>query len=331
MNATVVKTVREIEDLGIRQMHTFFKERLENNKKGIDEPVKKNKLPLFSTQNTAHSQSISNNEKKELKNDIKIFAKLYISTQVRGGDMDELFSNETRKYPPALAKNGDMRPGKKADLLYCLKNIVVASGIMPEVSGEVLDGAMIVNIIKPTSENNFKSYADKLIVPFIKQELGKYKRVDVIFDTYKKDSLKSSTCMQRGKGIRRIVEAKSQPPKNWTTFLRNNDNKTELFRFLAEEIITSVSIDDKTVMCTLNENVVSSRERDIILVSPSSHEEADTHIFLHVRDMALKGIKKVKIRTVDTDVLIIAIALFANLEVGELWIDFGTGKHREHF
>ena len=81
---------------------------------------------------------------------------LYISTQVRGGAMDELFSHETREYSPALAKNGEILLFKKEYLLSCFKGIAAACEVLPEVSGEVLHCAMIVNITKPTCEKTFK-------------------------------------------------------------------------------------------------------------------------------------------------------------------------------
>ena len=66
-------------------------------------------------------------------------------------------------------------------------------------------------------------------------------------------------------------------------------------------------------------------------LSPCNHAEADTRVFLHVNDMSLQGRTKITIRTVDTNVLVIAVSVFARLQVQleELWIDFGTGKHRQ--
>ena len=72
---------------------------------------------------------------------------------------------------------------------------------------------------------------------------------------------------------------------------------------------------------------------DVTFVSPSNHEEADTRVFLHAKDMAHHGHTKIAIRTVDTDVLVLAISAFSHLEdmVEELWVDFGTGKNRSFF
>ena len=38
-------------------------------------------------------------------------------------------------------------------------------------------------------------------------------------------------------------------------------------------------------------------------------------------------IKKVSIRTVDTDVIVLAVSQFQHLQLAELWIEFGVGKH----
>ena len=87
----------------------------------------------------------------------------------------------------------------------------------------------------------------------MESEISIYERVDVILDTYKKDSLKSTTHIRQGKCIRGKVEDRSQPPKSWFTFLQNNDNKTKLFRFLSEDIVNPVDIDDKDVICAFRQ------------------------------------------------------------------------------
>ena len=63
------------------------------------------------------------------------------------------------------------------------------------------------------------------------------------------------------------------------------------------------------------------------VVNPFSHEEADTRIFVHVNEIAQRGHSKVMVRTVDTDMVIIAIAHFLDIGLQELWIAFGTGKN----
>ena len=117
----IVKSINEIKRVGKEQVDQFVKERLVTKAKDIDAPIKKNKLSLFSSGNTISSQNSSKNEKKELKRDRKLFAQLFITAQVRGGDVQELFQHETRREPPSLSKEGEIRSGNKTDLLPCLK------------------------------------------------------------------------------------------------------------------------------------------------------------------------------------------------------------------
>ena len=57
------------------------------------------------------------------------------------------------------------------------------------------------------------------------------------------------------------------------------------------------------------------------------HEEADTRILVHTTHASLNGMKKILVRTVDIDVVILAIAFAKKLEVEEPWVAFGVGKH----
>ena len=259
---------------------------------------------------------------------------MYIATQIRGGDLDEFFRHETLPYPPALAKGGQTRSGNKSDLAKCVQPADVVSS-PPEVDGAVLEGSVIVNMTKPKKNQRFQDYCRQSFYPQVKKLQNEYKsqRVDVVFDTYQNLSLKAATRTKRGKGIRRKVLDDSIAPTNWNGFLRLNQNKTELFAYLSKELMPCAD-DDTVLTCAYATTcITSSGQMASSFISPCNHEEADTRVFLHVNDMSLQGHTKITIRTVDTDVLVIAISVFARLhcQLEELWIDFGTGKHRQFF
>lgn len=115
-------------------------------------------------------------------------------------------------------------------------------------------------------------------------------------------------------------------PSNWQSFLRLDENKKELFRFLSYEVI---KLSDGIVVATVDEKAISNNSSDLSNMSPCNHEEADTRMLLHAKDASLNGLKRVMIRTVDTDVLVIAIAMFSNLDLSELWLLFGIGKNQK--
>ena len=81
------------------------------------------------------------------------------------------------------------------------------------------------------------------------------------------------------------------------------------------------------VLATQGEHVISSSATEIDRLSPCNHEEADTRMFLHLKDLSEKGHRKITLKTVDTDVVVIALSQFHKLEIEELWIEFGTGTN----
>ena len=75
------------------------------------------------------------------------------------------------------------------------------------------------------------------------------------------------------------------------------------------------------------DDVIPPQENvDIAGLAPCSHEEADTRMLLHVEDATKQGYTTVSIRTVDTDVIVIAVSAAERLSIDELWVAFGTGK-----
>ena len=76
-----------------------------------------------------------------------LFSQMYISTQARGGNMDEFFSHETLSYPPALSKNTEMRSGDKSQLVKCLDQLSNNPVQVPKVLAGVLEGSVLVNML----------------------------------------------------------------------------------------------------------------------------------------------------------------------------------------
>ena len=101
MRQDVIITINEIEELGKTQAKAFTSKRIEN--KPIYAPITTNKLALYSTADTSSSQSATRAEKKDLKKDVNLFAQPHVATQVRGGDIQELFNYMTNKELPSLA------------------------------------------------------------------------------------------------------------------------------------------------------------------------------------------------------------------------------------
>ena len=157
-------------------------------------------------------------------------------------------------------------------------------------------------------------------------QLEALKHICVVWDVYITDSLKATARDKRGKGIRRRVEGRNSPPRNWQMFLRVDENKAELFELLAHHI-AGLQNTDKQIITTLRNEVMCNDSLQHPNLSPCSHEEADTRIILHLAYAAMSGYDPIMIRTVDTDVVVLAITYYHALSASEIWVAFGTGKH----
>ena len=205
---------------------------------------------------------------------------------------------------PEFSQYGKLRSGTKWTLLSCLEKNGPAQEQRPSVEALLLDGAAIINILKPGASKTFHEYSKAVFLPYIINRLRNVERVDVVWVRYLPSSLNDSARIKRGKGMRRRFGPDTRILGDWTAFLRVDENKHELFLYLAEQL---------TTIGTDHGEVVSTEQ-----------------LLLHAADLARSGYTKVMIRSVDTDVVVIAVAKFRYISLSELWIDFGVGKHLKY-
>ena len=266
---------------------------------------------------------------KALENNVSLFGQLYISMQSREGYLEEFFSHEVQSFPPSLSEFGKLYfPGTKSELMKCLEPLHESTP--PEtLSCKVLDGAVIVHCLSIAGITTFKEYSEKAFIPHLQSHLQGTERLDVVWTTYRPESLKESTRQKRGKGVRRKVSGETKLPRNWSDFLHDSSNKKELFDFLTYKVANFVFPEGKAVYITSEESVLT-----VCSSSPMSncnHEEADTRIVVHVLHTLQQALTTVQVRTVDTDVVVVLIGVFHKLLLSQpkadIWVAFGVGKN----
>lgn len=325
VSESVVKTVRNIEQIGVKAYDAYVEQRLVKAEKPISDPIAKQQLPLFSRpqkKNPSRSQL----QVADLEVDRELMSQLYVSCQTRAVNQDDFFMYENHPYAPSLSDHGKLRASNKSDLIPCLQSLITPKTDGPTVDCIILDGAAVVHLLAPRTAATFNEYASAIFLPYIDRQLQNAQRVDVVWDAYIPDSLKESTRKKRGTGIRRRVLGTSKIPTNWMKFLCVAENKVELFDFLTHAVINRQQTEHEVYATDGVDVLCSQPNADCAYISPCNHEEADTRVILHASDAANKGSKKCLIRTVDTDILVLAIAYVERIGVEELWVAFGTGK-----
>ena len=251
-----VETVRNVKKLGQEQFQAFTRECRVERTKSINDAIRCNKLKVFNT-STPRSVSKGKQQLASLRNDVALFSRPYIGCQARDGNLEEFFGHENQACPPALSDGESLRLGTKSDLLKCFEVFSSAQSEVPDTTCLVLDGAVIVQMLKPAVAKNFDDYAQDVFIPYLSSKLQTVSRLDLVWDRYIADSLKDSARSKRGKGVRRRVVGAAAIPGNWQNFLRVDTNKTELFKFLSQAIFTWFDQDDKQLVNTDGEAVLS--------------------------------------------------------------------------
>ena len=153
MSKDVADTVRTVEKLGNEQFQTFMKERFTDRSTPITEP---------------------------LKGDCALFSSLYTACHSRDGNLQDFFWFENQPWPISLSQVGNLRAGQKADLVKCLHDATTQTVKQPTVDAIILDGAVIVQMLKPRMAHTFEGYFNIVFAPHILRRLDTVNRVDLV-------------------------------------------------------------------------------------------------------------------------------------------------------
>ena len=117
---------------------------------------------------------------------------------------------------------------------------------------------------------------------------------------------------------------------SWSTFLRCDENKSELFPLIVDALSENISDRRGLLVGSREDGVVANQNVDLRSLMPCNIEEAHERMFVHVQHAAALY-PRILIKTVDSDVVVIALSAFHRIHgLRELWLEFGVGKHLKY-
>jgi len=148
------------------------------------------------------------------------------------------------------------------------------------------------------------------------------RRIDVVFDVYKENSIKNAERVKRGSKSAMTFGkiASGHRLKQWKSFLQGGKNKTQLIDFLVEEWSNNQSLrerlDRKELFLTHGDQCTRVTKESVSDVQDlqSSQEEADTRLLLHAEHCGRYGLAAAVIVSPDTEVFILAMAFTPELK-----------------
>ena len=177
MDKQSIECLTTIQSKGQEQYGTFVDERLRANIKPITATITRNKVVLFNEQ--AHKSKKAGTQVNLLKSESSLFARRLHARQEMVIWTISSAMKIIRFHHPFLP--GQLRLGEKSDLMGCLEQHVQSPrDSRPETDVSIMDGAVLVNFLRPGGCKTFGDYAANVFVPHIKIEQNKAQRVDIV-------------------------------------------------------------------------------------------------------------------------------------------------------
>ena len=167
-------------------MKAFIDDRLANTPSvEFFQPIKKLKLKTFSSMKKTTRATVKD-KTVPIKSHSNIFGQLALVMQTRCIDLKNVFQYPLGPYPWSLCGSmGELKKTNKSVLMHFLEKDVDP------------DGMTAVQKIK-ASGKTFSQFSEQLFNTTL--ALGKSsKRIDVVFDVYKEESIKNAERLRRGK------------------------------------------------------------------------------------------------------------------------------------
>ena len=249
-------------------------------------------------------------ESRIFKARLPAISSLYVACQNRERDLEEFSTEVNHGHPPSLLIYGEMHSTDKSNTITIFEKLVKTSSFKPD--NQCQDKQCQAGV--PKGSTNFGQY---YVNDFTAYLFNKYRQstlnlVDIVFDIYLDHSIKNSTRNKRGSGKQIKVAGDTLISRHWKSFPRVNEKKMQLFQLLAAERVQQANF--KQLVATKDTVIITNIASYLpSQLTPCNHEEADTRIFVHGKELTLKSHKLVLVDTVDTNVVVIAISCFNEL------------------
>lgn len=332
----VSRDVCEAHEKGENAFLQFAKERLQTNSTDALKPMKLLKLKTFGNIGKKTCTKVKS-EVVTLRGNRNLLMRLLMVAKVREVDVKDVLKYNLCTIPQSLANyDGSMCKTNKAVMMQHLESLSNPPTIHPAtaMSATVIDGMALLQQLKdvPSTFGELAIGILKRAIALANQDGSN--RVDFVTDTYPEISIKGCERKKRSaqKGFQRIkiTGPNQKTPTQFKKFLAAGKNKESLVNFLFEEWrnVSTAILENKVVFLAHDSSChsLSSTEDELSVQQidelECDHEEADTRLLLHANH-ASQTCSRVVIRSVDTDVLVLAVGLQHSIDA-ELFVNTGN-------
>ena len=179
-------SVKNAENLGNAPSAVFITERLIDGTASLYDNIKQNRLQLCDSKKAVKA-SKAKKDVKLLKDDCRLFS------DVRQ-ELVTFFAHENHPFPASLSEHGSLSTHSKSDFVNCIKALYEPEYEPPITDALIVDGAAMVHMNYPEqSIKTFGQYCDTQLVSKVTFMSAKVSHLDIVFDVYRKTTMKQDT------------------------------------------------------------------------------------------------------------------------------------------
>ncbi|KAL8567391.1 hypothetical protein ACOMHN_001779 [Nucella lapillus] len=296
----IAEDLKRAHEKGEAAYIAFRRERLEYDEKTFHSPMKKISLKTFGSTANRRKTKCADGRTIIIKADRWLFGRMIVMGQSRNLNMKDLMCFPLGPLPWSLAApDGTLRKTNKAALATNIKKSTKMAESVPAHSATIIDGMGLVQRANFDGQQpTFEEVADRIFSMAV-SEAAKSDRLDIVFDTYKKLSIKYNERTNRSvtSGLRNQNIASGQKIKQWRKFLSQESNKVTLIKYLVhewdneEKYFQKLGRLHKVLYVTCEDKCYrfSAIQRREVPELQSFHEEADGRLILHATHAAEDG------------------------------------------
>ena len=322
----------------------FNKERIYSADKSFHDPIPRKKVTLFSQLSKSVKLQKGDSTKTVEVNRNIIGKLLSISANAsKPINFETALQYSLSPIPLSIANtDGTRRTTQKSKLIDILcsfnKKAIVANQepCSNTVSAYIIDLIAQVRMLAKQVPDTFEHLTLKILSSIPKG----YERVDLVADTYRESSIKTSERKSRGMSSKVIIKSsKTKVPRDFNSFLMNNDNKIQMidliFNYIKENRAKCLNLLRSSKIMLSNDNIceaITLSSSMIVNDLSSNQEEADSKVVLHaVYALNKSPAKMVIIRSpsADTDIVVLALGIIEDRQ--RVYFDQGNGVNRKYW
>lgn len=317
----VAKEILSIFDKGLDLHKIYKKERFVDKSKNISDTISKINFPDFKTVKNQDDKTIVRKKKKTNVGEIQRIVAL---ANERNYPLELLLKYELSEENYLFDEDGFFKKETdKSSLVRELEeNVLRNTRVHMEKSDFstvlLIDVMLVMRKLSWTKSTKFNDVAINFC-EFVnhKASLHNTKRIDFVFDSYFRNSIKSSEHVRRKSSESLILyhdlSGETPLPKQIDKFWSSSENKILVQKFLRNFILNSSEIfnNRQLILSNINDTPCASNwDIDIDLLQRPDIEEADIKLMLHMKHAIDQGCVNAYLISSDTDVFVLSMYFF---------------------